>query len=78
MDKPLTLLCVVEDPAISPSSRLRIYKHLGALKEAGVTVEVMIQPKRGESWGELLGKARAVDAVLWQKVLMSQWNVLRL
>jgi glycosyltransferase involved in cell wall biosynthesis len=38
----------------------------------------MLQPKRGESWGELLRKARTVDAVLWQKVLMSQWNVLRL
>ena len=78
MDKALTLLCVVEDPATSPSSRLRIYKHLEALKKVGITVEVMIQPKRGESWGELLRKARTVDAVLWQKVLMSQWNVLRL
>ena len=78
MDKTLSLLCVVEDPAISPSSRLRIFQHLDALKAAGITVEVMLQPKRGESWGELLRKARTVDAVLWQKVLMSQWNVLRL
>ncbi len=78
MDKTLSLLCVVEDPAISPSSRLRIFQHLDALKAAGITVVVMLQPKRGESWGELLRKARTVDAVLWQKVLMSQWNVLRL
>jgi len=69
---------VVEDPAISPSSRLRIFQHLDALKTAGITVEVMLQPKRGESWAKLLKKARTVDAVLWQKVLMSQWNVLRL
>jgi hypothetical protein len=78
MDKTLSLLCVVEDPAISPSSRLRIFQHLDAIKAAGITVEVMLQPKRGESWGELLRKARTVDAVLWQKVLMSQCNVLRL
>jgi glycosyltransferase involved in cell wall biosynthesis len=78
MDKTLSLLCVVEDPAISPSSRLRIFQHLDALKTAGITVEVMLQPKRGESWAKLLKKARTVDAVLWQKVLMSQWNVLRL
>ena len=78
MDKTLSLLCVVEDPAVSPSSRLRIYQHLDALKAAGITVELMLQPKRGESWAELLRKARAADAVLWQKVLMSQWNVLRL
>ena len=78
MDKTLSLLCVVEDPAISPSSRLRIFQHLEALKAAGVSVEVMLQPKKGESWSKLLRKARAVDAVLWQKVLMSQWNVLRL
>jgi len=78
MDKTHSLLCVVEDPAISPSSRLRIFQHLDALKASGITVEVMLQPKRGESWGELLRKARTVDAVLWQKVLMSQWNVLRL
>ncbi len=78
MDKTLSLLCVVEDPAISPSSRLRIFQHLEALKAAGVSVEVMLQPKKGESWSKLLRKARAVDAVLWQKVLISQWNVLRL
>jgi len=78
MEKNLSLLCVVEDPAISPSSRLRIFQHLEALKTAGISVEVMLQPKRGESWGELLRKARTVDAVLWQKVLISQWNVLRL
>lgn len=78
MDKTLSLLCVVEDPVVSPSSRLRIFQHLDALKATGITVEVMLQPKRGESWGELLRKARTVDAVLWQKALMSQWNVLRL
>lgn len=78
MDRPLTLLCVVEDPAISPSSRLRIFQHLDALKAAGISVEVMLQPKRGESWSSLLQKAGTVDAVLWQKVLISQWNVLRL
>jgi len=78
MDKPLTLLCVVEDPAISPSSRLRIFQHLDALQAAGISVELMMQPKRGESWRPLLQKARTVDAVLWQKVLISQWNVLRL
>ena len=75
---PLSLLCVVEDPVVSPSSRLRIFQHLEALKAAGVIVEVMLQPKRGESWRELLKKARTVDAVLWQKVLIRQWNVLRL
>jgi len=78
MEKNLSLLCVVEDPAISPSSRLRIFQNLDALKAAGISVEVMLQPKRGESWGELMRKARTVDAVLWQKVLISQWNVLRL
>ena len=75
---PLSLLCVVEDPVISPSSRLRIFQHLEALKAAGISVEVMLQPQRGESWRSLLQKARTVDAVLWQKVLISQWNVLRL
>jgi glycosyltransferase involved in cell wall biosynthesis len=78
MEPPLSLLCVVEDPSISPSSRLRIFQHLEALKEAGIKVEVMLQPKRGESWSPLLQKAGTVDAVLWQKVLISQWNVLRL
>ena len=73
-----SLLCVVEDPAISPSSRLRVYKHLAAIRASGIDVEVMLQPKRGESWSPLLQKARTVDAVLWQKVLISQWNVLRL
>jgi len=74
----LSLLCVVEDPTISPSSRLRIFQHLDALKAAGISVEVILQPKRGESWSALLKKARSFDAVLWQKVLISQWNVLRL
>lgn len=74
----LSLLCVVEDPEISPSSRLRVFQHLEALNAEGISAEVMIQPRRGESWEPLLRKARAVDAVLWQKVLISQWNVLRL
>ena len=78
MESSLSLLCVVEDPMISPSSRLRIFQHLEALKAAGISVEVMHQPQRGESWRSLLQKARTVDAVLWQKVLISQWNVLRL
>lgn len=78
MESSLSLLCVVEDPAISPSSRLRIFKHLEAVKAAGISVEVITQPKRGESWRPLLRKARIVDAVLWQKALISQWNVLRL
>ncbi len=78
MDNPLSLLCVVEDPTISPSSRLRIFQHLDALKAEGISVEVVLQPKRGESWSYLLKKARTVDAVLWQKVLISQWDVLRL
>ena len=78
MEPPLSLLCVVEDPAISPSSRLRIFQHLEALKAYGISVEVMIQPKRGESWRPLIQKVRNVDAVLWQKILISQWNVLRL
>jgi len=78
MDNPLSLLCVVEDPVISPSSRLRIFQHLDALKASGISLDVILQPKRGESWIPLLKKARAVDAVLWQKVLISQWDVMRL
>ena len=76
--KSYSLLCVVEDPVISPSSRLRIFQHLDALNASGISVEVILQPKRGESWSPLLKKARTVDAVLWQKVLISQWDVLRL
>lgn len=76
--KPLSLLCVVEDPAISPSSRLRIYQHLEAFQKEGIQVEVVLQPKSGPEWKALLKKAGDFDAVLWQKVLMSHWNALRL
>jgi glycosyltransferase involved in cell wall biosynthesis len=78
MDKPLSLLCVVEDPAISPSSRLRIMKHLPALRAAGIEPEIVLLPKGSAAWRDLLAKARACDAVLWQKSLFSQWDVLRL
>jgi hypothetical protein len=74
----LSLLCVVEDPAISPSSRLRIYKHLETLRASGIRTEVMLQPRSASAWRELLSKARSYDAVLWQKVLISHWNALRL
>ena len=78
MDKPLALLCVVEDPAISPSSRLRIYQHLETLRKEGIAAEVVLQPKSSAEWKELLARAGGFDAVLWQKVLMSHWNALRL
>jgi len=75
---PLSLLCVVEDPEFNPSRRLRIFQHLTAMRESGLAVEVMHHPKGAGEWREVLQKARGVDAVLWQKILMSQWNVLRL
>ena len=74
----LSLLCVVEDPAISPSSRLRILKHLPALRATGIEPEIVLLPKGSAAWRDLLAKARASDAVLWQKSLFSQWDVLRL
>ena len=78
MDKPLSLLCVVEDPEISPSSRLRILKHLDALRAEGIEPETVILPRGKDAWRDVLAKARASDAVLWQKSLFSQWEVLRL
>jgi len=78
MDKPLTLLCVVEDPAISPSSRLRIKQHVETLGKEGIRAEVVLQPKNSTEWKTLLERAGDFDAVLWQKVLMSHWNALRL
>jgi glycosyltransferase involved in cell wall biosynthesis len=78
MDKPLSLLCVVEVPAISPSSRLRILKHLPALRAEGIEPEIVLLPKGSAAWRDLLAKARASDAVLCQKSLFSQWDVLRL
>lgn len=78
--KPLSLLCVVEDPAVSPSSRLRILKHLDALRAEGIEPEVIIQPgaKDRAGWRELFLRASAFDAVLWQKALMSPWRAFRL
>jgi glycosyltransferase involved in cell wall biosynthesis len=74
----LSLLCVIEDPVISPSSRLRILNHLATLNAEGVRTEVLLQPKSSQEWKALLRRARDYDAVLWQKVLMSQWKVLQL
>lgn len=78
MDKPLTLLCVVEDPVISPSSRLRIYQHLETLRKEGIAAKVVLHPKSSTEWKALLKRAGGFDAVLWQKVLMSHWKALQL
>jgi len=78
MPPNLSLLCVVEDPAISPSSRLRIYNHLDELNGSGIKTEVVLQPKKSGEWKSLLRQARSYDALLWQKVLISQWDVIRL
>lgn len=78
MSSSLSLLCAVEDPSISPSSRLRIYNHLSELNKSGIKAEVVLQPKNSEEWKSLLRQAGHYDALLWQKALISQWNVLRL